>query len=234
MKISMTDIMAKLQQTDWHKYLKDELNKTYFRHLLEFLNQELTQSQYEVFPQSDDIFKALELTPLKNTKVVILGQDPYHQKGQAHGLSFSVPKGVKAPPSLRNILKELKADLDDKTQDKSIFTDLTRWATQGVLLLNSTLTVRESSAGSHQKKGWEEFTNHLIKVLSQNKDHIVFILWGAFAQSKEVFIDQNKHLIIKSAHPSPLSAHRGFFGSKPFSQTNHYLKKFNLTPIEWL
>jgi uracil-DNA glycosylase len=183
----------------------------------------------DVYPARGDIFNALDKTPIPSVKVVILGQDPYHGPGQAHGLAFSVPSGVPMPPSLRNIFKELSAD----TGARRTCTDLSDWAEQGVLLLNSTLTVLSGKPASHSHLGWESFTDEIIKVVSDTQGAVVFILWGAHARAKRELIDTHKHLILESAHPSPLSAHRGFFNSKPFSKTNNYLKNHGKNPIEW-
>ena len=184
-----------------------------------------------IYPPNHLIFNALNTTPLDRVKVVIIGQDPYHGPNQAHGLSFSVQKGVALPPSLRNIFHELHNDLGVKIPKHG---DLTHWAEQGVLLLNAVLTVEAAQPTSHQKRGWEEFTDHVIDVLNEQREHIVFILWGAYAQRKGQRIDQNKHLVLKAAHPSPLSANRGgFFGCKVFSQTNNYLKQHGIEPIDW-
>ena len=177
-----------------------------------------------------DIFNCFKYTPFSKVKVVILGQDPYHNPGQAHGLCFSVNEGVAFPPSLQNIFNEIKSDLDTPIPDNG---DLTRWANQGVLLLNATLTVRAHQAGSHQRKGWEEFTDAAIRILAEQREHLVFILWGAYAQKKGAFIDRNKHLVLTSAHPSPLSAYNGFFGNKHFSRANEYLTAHGETPINW-
>jgi len=215
-------------EPSWQQTLSKEFTKPYFKNLLNFVNQEYTTGI--IHPPAKDVFKAFEFSPLHSLKVVVLGQDPYHGEGQANGLSFSVREGVKHPPSLRNIFKELESDL-------SLFIpksgDLQPWAEQGVLLLNSMLTVQATLPGSHQKKGWEEFTDSVIQAISDKKENIVFILWGKYAQSKEELIDESKHCIIKSAHPSPFSAHRGFFGSKPFSKINTFLSKKNLGKINW-
>ena len=213
---------------DWNGVLKDEFEKEYFEKLTDFVK---TEYKSEVcFPPVKDIFNAFEMCSFSNTKIVILGQDPYHGKGQAHGLSFSVPEGMKIPPSLRNIFKELTSDLgvDSPTQG-----DLTSWAKQGVLLLNATLTVRKSMPGSHQKQGWEEFTDSVIKTISNKKESVVIVLWGKFAEQKVSLIDESKHCIITSSHPSPFSAHRGFLGSKPFSKTNEFLEKKGIEKIDW-
>lgn len=183
-----------------------------------------------VFPPYEEIFKALTLTPFEKIKVVILGQDPYHGEGEANGLAFSVNKGIKLPPSLRNIFKELKDDVGVDTPNHG---DLSSWAKQGVLLLNSILTVEKDKPASHRNIGWEEYTDSIIKEISNKKEHTVFILWGNYAQSKEYLIDTNRHLVIKSTHPSPFSARKGFFGSKPFSRTNEYLSKHGIPIIDW-
>ena len=197
--------------------------------LKDFLKQEMTQGK-KIFPRGDQYFEALNHTHFENVKVVILGQDPYHGLGQAHGLAFSVQKGVRTPPSLQNIFKELKADLGIEAPKHG---SLTAWADQGVLLLNSVLTVEESKAAAHQGKGWEKFTDAVIRFLNDEKENIVFVLWGAYAQKKASFVDRNKNLVIESVHPSPLSAHRGFLGSKPFSKINNYLKDHCKDPIDW-
>ena len=212
---------------DWDKVLKNEFLKDYFKDLMKKVNSDYKNKT--IFPKKSDLFKAFKLSSFKDTKVVILGQDPYHEKGQAHGLAFSVPKGNKLPPSLVNIYKEMKNDIDIDNNSG----DLTNLAKQGVLLLNTTLTVEEGKANSHAKYGWNIFTDSVIKCLSDNKDHIVFILWGNNAISKEKLIDTKKHLVIKSVHPSPLSAYNGFFGSKPFSKTNGYLVKHYRNSINW-
>ncbi len=217
-------------ESSWLAVLKTEFEKPYFKELKAFLLAEKEKGEL-IYPNDTDIFNAFELTPFDQVKVVILGQDPYHGANQAHGLSFSVQKGIKPPPSLRNIFKELKTELPDfETPENG---DLTNWAKQGILLLNATLTVGAGKPGSHQKQGWEFFTDEVIKTTSNLKENIVFILWGNYAQQKEGLINSNKHLVIKSKHPSPFSAHNGFFGSKPFSKTNDYLIKKNKNPINW-
>lgn len=222
--------MALNLEPSWLKVLHDEFEKDYMKNLRAFLKQE-QDAGHKTYPKNTDIFNAFWKTPFDELKVVILGQDPYHGANQAHGLSFSVQKGITPPPSLRNIYKELVTDIAGfKIPAHG---DLTEWAEQGVLLLNATLTVRESSPASHQKKGWEEFTDTVIKTISEKKTGIVFILWGAFAQAKAELIDQTKHFIIRSPHPSPFSADRGFFGSKPFSKTNAILVKEGKKPIDW-
>lgn len=194
-----------------------------------FVQQE--RGRATVFPSAELVFNALRLTSFDEVKVVILGQDPYHNVGQAHGLAFSVPGGVPHPPSLRNIFAELVADIPGF--EVPVSGDLTHWAKQGVLLLNATLTVRAHEAGSHQRMGWEEFTDRIIAAISQNLENVVFILWGSYAQKKAQLVDSNKHLVLKSVHPSPLSAYRGFFASKPFSQANTYLQSKGRKPIDW-
>jgi len=215
-------------EDSWGKLLKEDFENDNFKNLKAFLIEE--KANHEVFPKGSHIFKAFDQTPLDNVKVVIIGQDPYHGDGQAHGLCFSVSKGVRIPPSLRNIYKELNSDIGINIPNHG---NLSEWTNQGVLLLNSILTVRAHKASSHQKKGWEIFTDSAIKKISDYKKHCVFILWGNFAQKKALLIDDSKHLIIKSVHPSPLSAYGGFFGSKPFSKTNEYLISKNIEPINW-
>lgn len=217
-------------ESSWLIHLKDEFEKDYMKSLKQFLVEEKKKGEI-VYPKSEDIFKAFELTHFDDVKVVILGQDPYHGANQAHGLSFSVQKGVKHPPSLQNIFKELATDIEGFKPP--IDGDLSFWAIQGVLLLNASLTVSAGKAGSHQNQGWEIFTNEVIKTLSGKKENLIFILWGKFAQAKEELIDSNKHHIIKSPHPSPFSAYAGFFGSKPFSKTNEILKKLDKKEIDW-
>ena len=213
---------------DWDEILKDDFDKEYYLKIRQFLKNEY--SRYTVFPSMYDIFNALKYTSYKDTKVVILGQDPYHETGQAHGLSFSVKQGVKTPPSLVNIYKELKADIGMAAPCHG---ELTSWAKQGVLLLNATLTVREGQANSHKDIGWAVFTDEIIKKLDSNNNPIVFILWGANARSKKKYITNKNHLVIESAHPSPLSAHNGFFGSRPFSKANDFLVRHGVSPINW-
>ncbi|WP_168416409.1 uracil-DNA glycosylase [Acinetobacter indicus] len=225
---------AKLEKVQldasWKYALSDFLLGGKMDALKAFLLEE-KQANKVIYPPSGLIFNALNTTPLEQVKVVILGQDPYHGPNQAHGLSFSVQRGVALPPSLRNIFHELHTDLG---LDIPKHGDLTRWAEQGVLLLNSVLTVEAAQPTSHQKRGWEEFTDHVIDVLNEQREHIVFILWGAYAQRKGQRIDPNKHLILKAAHPSPLAANRGgFFGCKVFSKTNNYLKQHGIEPIDW-
>ena len=191
----------------------------------------LRQSQ-SVFPAQDEIFRALQLTSFDHVKVVLLGQDPYHGAGQAHGLAFSVPDGVKTPPSLRNIFKEICADIYEGA-DRAMLTDLSRWANQGVLLLNATLTVAEGKAGSHQHLGWQTLTDEIVATLSAERQQLVFLLWGAHAQKKGILVDRDRHLVLETVHPSPLSAYRGFFGCRHFSRTNAYLKQYANDPIIW-
>jgi len=216
-------------EQSWKKKLKDEFEKDYFQKLSGDVKS-MCLNEKIVFPPPQLIFNAFELCPFENVKVVILGQDPYHGKGQAHGLSFSVQDGVRIPPSLQNIYKELHDDVGKEIPDSG---DLTHWAKQGVLLLNATLTVEAGNAGSHQGMGWEIFTDTVIKKISDEKEHIVFLLWGKFAQAKESLIDTSKHLVLKAPHPSPFSAHSGFFGCKHFSKTNEYLKKTDQKEVYW-
>ena len=214
----------------WKAALTEFLLSEKMDHLREFLRQEISENK-TIYPPSTMIFNALDSTPLNQVKAVIIGQDPYHGPNQAHGLSFSVQRGVALPPSLRNIFHELHTDLGVPIPKHG---DLTHWAEQGVLLLNSVLTVEAGQPTSHQKQGWEDFTDHVIDVLNQQREHIVFILWGAYAQRKGQRIDPNKHLILKAAHPSPLAANRGgFFGCKVFSKSNNYLKQNGIEPIDW-
>jgi len=212
----------------WKKMLQSEFDRQYFRELKEFLIDE--KKQYLIYPSGNLIFNAFNSTPFNDVRVVILGQDPYHGPGQAHGLCFSVPDDIAKPPSLVNIFKELKSDLGVNIPSHG---NLSNWARQGVLLLNATLTVRANHAGSHQKKGWENFTDKAIELLSEKHESLVFILWGNYAQAKETLIDSKKHLVLKAVHPSPLSASRGFFGSRPFSQTNSYLCEKGKPTINW-
>ncbi|HZY78354.1 MAG TPA: uracil-DNA glycosylase [Cyclobacteriaceae bacterium] len=212
----------------WKEKLGGEFSKPYFLQLTEFVRNEYANQT--VFPPAREIFRAFDCCDFDQVKVVIIGQDPYHGPGQANGLCFSVRPDVKMPPSLVNIFKELQSDLGKPFPQNG---DLERWASQGVLLLNATLTVRSSSPGSHQNKGWETFTDAVIREVSAKKDYVVFILWGAYAMKKGEVIDRTKHSVITSAHPSPFSADRGFFGSRPFSRTNEYLKARGLKPIDW-
>jgi uracil-DNA glycosylase len=213
---------------DWDALLEDEFKKEYYLKLREFLKAEY--STKTVYPPMFDIFNALKYTAFKQTKVVILGQDPYHGPGQAHGLCFSVQDGIQKPPSLENIFKELKADIGCDAPKSG---NLTKWAKEGVLLMNTSLSVREHQANSHSKCGWALFTDSVIKLISEQKEHVVFILWGGNARSKKPLIDTSKHLILECAHPSPLSAYNGFFGCKHFSKTNSYLQNHGLPPIDW-
>lgn len=215
-------------ESSWKEQLENEFEKEYFVRLTEFVREEYRTKK--VFPPAKLIFNAFEHTPFDKVKVVILGQDPYHNDGQAHGLSFSVNEGIPQPPSLVNIFKEIQSDLGISVP---VSGDLTRWADQGVLLLNASLTVVAHQANSHQGKGWENFTDAAIRKLSEERDHLVFLLWGSYAQKKALFIDGSKHLVLKAAHPSPLSVYRGFFGCKHFSQTNTYLVQTGQTPVQW-
>ena len=213
---------------EWHRLLAEEFEKPYFEELVRFVRSEYATTT--IYPAGANIFRALDLCPPDKVKVVIIGQDPYHGEGQANGLCFSVNEGVQFPPSLRNIFKEIQSDLGKPLPANG---DLTRWANQGVLLLNATLTVQAHQAGSHQRRGWETFTDAAIRILAEEREHIVFILWGAYAQKKGAFIDRNKHLVLTSAHPSPLSAYNGFFGNRHFSRANEYLSAHGVAPIEW-
>ena len=212
----------------WKEMLSDEFQKSYFLNLKQFLLED--KIKYRIYPQGSAIFNAFNQTPCSNVKVVIIGQDPYHGTGQAHGLCFSVPFGIKTPPSLINIFKEIRDDLGLPIPNHG---NLDYWAMQGVLLLNATLTVRANQPGSHQGKGWEEFTNTVIVKLSETRENLVFLLWGKYAQNKEVLIDTTRHHILKASHPSPFSAHSGFFGCKHFSKTNGILEKNGVEPIDW-
>lgn len=214
--------------SDWRQLLNDEFEKPYFTQLTHFVEEEYRNET--VFPPKNQIFQAFNLCPVSETRVVILGQDPYHDVNQAHGLCFSVNEGVKIPPSLKNIYKELQSDCGIQFPAHG---NLEHWARQGVLLINATLTVRAHEAGSHQKKGWEQFTDSAIKLLAREKKNIVFLLWGAYAGKKEGLINSTDHLILKSVHPSPLSAHRGFLGNQHFSKTNKYLRRKGLKEIDW-
>lgn len=212
----------------WQKVLQPEFDKDYFATLTDFVKDEY--AHHRCYPPGTLIFNAFNLCPFDKVKVVIIGQDPYHGPGQAHGLCFSVNDEVPFPPSLRNIFKEIESDLGTPIPQSG---NLTRWAEQGVMMLNATLTVREHSAGSHQGHGWERFTDSVIDILSKNREHLVFILWGAYAQKKGAVIDRSKHLVLAAAHPSPLSAWNGFFGCKHFSLANDYLIQHNITPVVW-
>jgi len=214
----------------WKTLIGAETKKDYFKQLMLDVEASYLINNPPIYPPAELVYNALELCAPKKTKVVILGQDPYHGKDQAMGLAFSVLGGTKIPPSLMNIFKELKSDVGMPIPESG---NLSHWANQGVLLLNATLTVEAENAGSHQGKGWEQFTDHIISAISDQQKHVVFILWGNYAQAKSYLIDESKHLILTAPHPSPLSAHRGFFGSKHFSQTNEYLEQHKITPIEW-
>lgn len=215
-------------KTDWNPLLRDQFDEPYWRDLQAFVRSE--REQHQVFPPQEEVFAALHLTPYADVKVFILGQDPYHGPGQAHGLCFSVREGVEVPPSLVNIHKELQADLGC---DPPGHGNLEHWARQGVLLLNATLTVRARTAASHQGKGWETFTDRVIEVVNDKPERVVFVLWGASARRKKAIIDRDRHTVIESPHPSPLSAHRGFFGSQPFSRANDALVAAGREPIDW-
>jgi len=215
-------------EESWKEVLCEEFEKPYFIELTGFVKSEY--QHHQIFPPAKDIFNAFNLCPFKNVKVVIIGQDPYHGPGQAHGLCFSVRNGVDYPPSLKNIFKEINNDIGAPIPGSG---DLSRWSSQGVLLLNATLTVKAHMAGSHQKKGWETFTDDVIRKVSAKKDHVVFLLWGAYAQQKGEMIDKSRHLVLESVHPSPLSASRGFFGNHHFSRANDFLRSKGLTPINW-
>lgn len=215
-------------EAEWLEILKDEFAKPYFEELKTFLLDE--KKLYRIYPPGNRIFAAFDHTPFSKVKVVILGQDPYHGDGQAHGLCFSVPDGIPVPPSLVNIYKELNSDLGIPIPQTG---NLEKWASQGVLLLNATLTVRANQAGSHQRRGWENFTDEVIRRLSAQQTGIVFILWGSYAQAKESMIDTSKHFVLKAVHPSPLSVYRGFFGCRHFSKTNELLKTVGKAPIDW-
>ncbi len=223
MEIKKPDI-----ESSWYEVLKQEFEEPYFYEIKSFLIQE--KRQYIVYPPSQLIFNAFNLTPFDKVKVVILGQDPYHNVGQAHGLAFSVPNGIMPPPSLKNIFKELQSDIGMPIPTNG---NLESWAREGVLLLNSCLTVRANNPASHQGIGWQRFTDAAINALSEKKEHIVFLLWGNYAIAKEKLIDTRKHLVLKTVHPSPLSANRGFFGCRHFSQTNTYLSSNGIYPIKW-
>ncbi|MFN3916956.1 MAG: uracil-DNA glycosylase [Flavobacteriales bacterium] len=224
----MSSLINPKIDSSWLKKLENEFSSDYFTELKNTLVNE--RRTYTIFPPGNEIFRAFDCTPFEKVKAIIIGQDPYHGKGQANGLCFAVKKDIKLPPSLKNIYKELEDDIGIKPTTHG---DLTAWALSGVLMLNAVLTVRESSPGSHQNIGWERFTDSIIRKLSNEKENLVFILWGKFAQAKESLIDEKKHLILKAAHPSPFSAHNGFFGCKHFSKTNSFLKEKNIEPINW-
>lgn len=215
-------------ESSWREVLNEEFTKPYFTELVEFVKSEYTN--HKVYPPGKQIFSAFDHCSFDDVKVVIIGQDPYHGPGQANGLCFSVAEGVRMPPSLVNIFKEIKDDIGSEIPPHG---SLERWADQGVLLLNATLTVRAATAGSHQGKGWEQFTDAIIQKVSETKENVVFLLWGAYAQRKGEIIDRTRHHVLESAHPSPFAAHRGFFGNKHFSKTNEYLKKQGLELIDW-
>lgn len=221
--------MSERFDSSWDSIIKPLFQTSKLQELSEFVRNE--RSLHQVFPSADLVFNAFRLTPLNNLKVVILGQDPYHNDGQAHGLSFSVPAGVAIPPSLRNIYTELVTDIPGFKYPNH--GNLSKWAEQGVLLLNSTLTVRAHEAGSHQKKGWEFFTDEIIKSISDQAENVVFLLWGSYAIKKSALTDSKKHLILTAVHPSPLSVYRGFFGCAHFSKANEYLRYHNKLPIDW-
>ena len=216
-------------EASWKEILHDEFDKPYFQHIPGHLKTEKSQGK-TIYPPGGVIFNAFNITPFDNIKIVIIGQDPYHGPGQAHGLCFSVQNGVPPPPSLVNIFKELKEDIGMAIPSHG---NLTRWAEQGVFLLNASLTVRAGEPMSHAKIGWAQFTDTVIKTISDKKNHVVFMLWGKFAQDKKILIDEKKHLILKAAHPSPLSAHNGFFGCKHFSKANQYLMSKGMDPVDW-
>ena len=214
--------------TSWTEIIRVEAEKDYFKQIIATVQED--SKTCEVYPPRKDIFNAFKYCPFNQTKILILGQDPYHSLGEAHGLSFSVPKGIAIPPSLQNIFKELKADVGIDPPNHGCLID---WAKQGVLLLNSFLTVKKNQPGSHKNIGWQIFTNHIISLLNEKEDPVAFILWGSFARSKKSFISHQRHLILESVHPSPLSSWNGFFGSKPFSKANQWLDESGLTPIDW-
>lgn len=221
--------MALQNAPEWQVFLDKEFEQPYMQQLKVFLQQQKSQHKV-IFPHSSNWFHALEATPLSQVKVVILGQDPYHQPGQAHGLCFSVKPGIAIPPSLMNIYKELKTDLNITAPNHGY---LESWARQGVLLLNAVLTVEQGQANAHQGKGWEQFTDRVISLVNDQRDNVVFMLWGSYAQKKGANIDSSRHLVLKAPHPSPLSAHRGFLGCRHFSQANAYLQEHGQTPIDW-
>lgn len=215
-------------KTDWNPLLRDQFQQPYWKQLQGFVRAE--RRRHTVYPPHDEVFAALHLTPYRDVKVMILGQDPYHGPGQAHGLCFSVRRGVDPPPSLANIFAELESDLGCRRPDHG---NLEHWARQGVLLLNATLTVRARTAASHQRKGWETFTDRVIEVVNDKPEPVVFVLWGSSARTKKALVDTRRHTVIESPHPSPLSAHRGFFGSRPFSRANAALREAGRQPIDW-
>ncbi|MDH5608441.1 MAG: uracil-DNA glycosylase [Cyclobacteriaceae bacterium] len=215
-------------ESGWKAILAEEFEKAYFTELVFFVKEEYNSRR--IYPPGSQVFRSFEFSPYEKTRIVILGQDPYHGPGQAHGLCFSVNDGVPLPPSLRNIYKEIKNDLG---LEIPVSGNLQRWATQGILLLNATLTVRDGQPGSHQGKGWEQFTDRVISLLSENKENLVFMLWGSYAQKKGAMIDRSRHLVLEAPHPSPLSVHRGFFGCHHFSKANLYLEKHGLDKVDW-
>jgi uracil-DNA glycosylase len=219
-------------EPSWAEHLSGEFEQSYFKALTDFVKKEYEEGK--VYPAPKNIFRAFDLCPFEKVKVVILGQDPYHGDGQANGLAFAVDEGTKLPPSLQNIFKEIESDMAVPFVASAKKGDLTRWAEQGVLLLNATLTVRAHQAGSHQEKGWEQFTDAVIKALSEEREHLVFLLWGNYAKAKGAHIDRTKHLVLEAPHPSPFSAFSGFFGCKHFSKANDYLTAHSETPIDWL
>ena len=227
LNIKQKQMNVKIEDS-WKEQLAKEFEKDYFVRLTDFVREEYKTGT--IYPPGRLIFNAFNLCPFNQTKVVIIGQDPYHGPGQAHGLCFSVNEGIAFPPSLQNIFKEIHSDLGKPIPTNG---DLTRWANQGVLLLNATLTVRAHQAGSHQRHGWEEFTDSAIRILAEKRENLVFILWGAYAQKKGAFINRDKHLVLTSAHPSPLSAYNGFFGNKHFSRANEYLSAHGIATIDW-
>lgn len=223
----MLEITSKIHSS-WLTGLQREFESDYFKELSSFLSEEAKTNK--IYPEGKLVFEAFNQTPFNNIKVVIIGQDPYHGPNQANGMSFSVARGIKIPPSLRNIFKELENDIQAQIP---VSGDLTKWAKEGVLMLNATLTVRDNAPGSHQNKGWEQFTDAVISLISKNKENVVFILWGKYAQDKGAIIDNSKHHLIESAHPSPFAAYRGFFKSKPFSKTNDFLQSKDINPVNW-
>lgn len=229
-QIDMGDKKTEIKlETSWKSRLQSEFETERMQKLKTFLTQEYKAGK-KIYPRGEDYFAAMNLTPFDKVKVVIVGQDPYHGPGQAHGLCFSVQEGVRFPPSLQNIFKELRGDLGLEIPKNGT---LTKWAEQGVLLLNAVLTVEDGKAAAHQGKGWEEFTDRVIHLLNDEKENLVFILWGSYAQKKAAFVDRKKHFVIEAVHPSPLSAHRGFFGTKPFSKANSYLRSKGVPEVNW-
>lgn len=229
-QIDMGDIKTEIKlEKSWKSRLQSEFKTERMQKLKAFLTQEYKAGK-KIYPRGEEYFAAMNLTPFDKVKVVIVGQDPYHGPGQAHGLCFSVQEGVRFPPSLQNIFKELRADLGLEIPKNGT---LTKWAEEGVLLLNAVLTVEDGKAAAHQGKGWEEFTDRVIHLLNDEKENLVFILWGSYAQKKAAFVDRKKHFVIEAVHPSPLSAHRGFFGTKPFSKANSYLRSKGVPEVNW-